>query len=90
LALLGFQGEGEIKTETVEVEMKEEVEPVAVAPPPIMVTQHPTISTRPRSLDIFSTALASANINLDSFMEEEDGRFSNKLVYQQNIIRYGK
>lgn len=30
-------------------------------------------STRPRAMDIFSTALASANINLDNFMEEEDG-----------------
>ncbi|KAK6623292.1 hypothetical protein RUM43_009144 [Polyplax serrata] len=29
-------------------------------------------STRPKSMDIFSTALASANINLDNFMEEED------------------
>lgn len=33
-----------------------------------------TLSTR-RTLDIYSTALASANINLDSFMEEEDGEF---------------
>lgn len=31
------------------------------------------VASRPRTMDIFSTALASANINLDNFMEEEDG-----------------
>lgn len=45
------------------------------------VTATPTLATtRPRTMDIFSTAIASANINLDNFMEEEDGKYCKKLT----------
>lgn len=46
----------------------------SAAPATIVAPSLPSLSTRSRSLDIFTTALASANINLDSFMEEEDGK----------------
>lgn len=46
----------------------------SAASPSLPTVVH-ALSTR-RSMDIYSTALASANINLDSFMEEEDGKFN--------------
>lgn len=44
-------------------------------------------NTRPRTMDIFSTALASANINLDNFMEEEDGKSWGKKFLQLLRVR---
>lgn len=44
------------------------------APSNVIAVTHSLTHVKPRAMDIFSTALASANINLDNFMEEEDGK----------------
>ena len=41
----------------------------------VMAVSASLTNNRPKTMDIFSTALASADINLDNFMEEEDGKW---------------